>query len=274
MNPQPLFRSALPAKWRHFRKIDAHMHVPGPPGQFGHGRFTVEDCIDSADRLGIDQMVVSVPIQRGCLAPMEQVRACNDAVLEAMRRFPDRFLGYCFVIPGYEETVEEIDRCLDAGMVGVKLYDQYQFSDPVVFPIAEKAIARRVPILGHAGHLNSEADRAVQPGISDASHFCALAARYPELMLIEGHIGGGGDWEWSVKVLRDCPNVFLDTSGSVVDDRLIEMCVAEIGHQRLLFATDMSMEAGVGKILSAALTEEQAEDIWWRNMQGILDRRA
>ena len=51
------------------------------------------------------------------------------------------------------------------------------------------------------------------------------------------------------------------------------MCVKELGHHRILFATDSSMEGGVGKILSADLTPEQREDIFWRNARKLLDRR-
>ena len=112
-----------------------------------------------------------------------------------------------------------------------------------------------------------------QPRTSDAADFVALAKRYPEVMLIEGHISGGGDWEWSIRELRDTPNVYLDTSGSNVDDRTIEMCVDMLGAERVLFATDMSMEGCIGKIISAELTDEQFEMIWWKNMQGIRDRR-
>ena len=43
--------------------------------------------------------------------------------------------------------------------------------------------------------------------------------------------------------------------------------------ERLVFGTDMSYEEGVGKILAADLTDEQREDVWWRNMRGLLDRR-
>jgi predicted TIM-barrel fold metal-dependent hydrolase len=248
------------------------MHVPGPP-EFKIGSFSIEDAVESADRLGINEMWVSVPISGGRFAPIEEVRMCNDCTLEALRRFPDRFIGYCFVIPGMTETLDEIERCLDAGMSGIKLYNQYKYSEPVLDPIAEKAIEHGIPILGHAGRICDPQTQRAQPRCSDASDFVALAKRYPDVMLIEGHISGGGDWEWSVRELRDFPNVYLDTSGSNVDDRTIEMCVEMLGAERILFATDMSMEAGIGKILSAELTDEQAELIWWKNMQRIRDRR-
>ena len=47
----------------------------------------------------------------------------------------------------------------------------------------------------------------------------------------------------------------------------------ELGHRRVLFATDSTMEGCVGKVLSAELTAEQREDIFWRNFQRLLDRR-
>ena len=50
---------------------------------------------------------------------MDEIRSCNDGVMEAMRRYPGRILGYCFVVPGFWEAMDEIDRCLDAGMIGI-----------------------------------------------------------------------------------------------------------------------------------------------------------
>ena len=70
--------------------------------------------------------------------------------------------------------------------------------------------------------------------MADAADFVRAAHLYPECMLIEAHIGGGGDWEWSIRQLRDAPSVYLDTSGSIIDERMIEMCVEELGAERAL----------------------------------------
>jgi predicted TIM-barrel fold metal-dependent hydrolase len=231
--------------------------------------------IEAAEALGIEKLCCSRPITGGVLAEIEDVRDVNDSVLAAMKRYPDRIAGFCFIQPGNgAAALDDIERCLDAGMIGVKLYNQYRYSDPIVFPVAERCIARGIPILGHSGHLTDARELASQPKTSDSLDFCALSQRYPELMLILGHINGGGDWEWAIKGLRGCSNVYLDTSGSVVENDTIEMSVRELGHKRLLFATDQTMEGGVGKILAAELTPSQREDIFWRNFQKILDRRA
>jgi len=255
-------------------RLDCHSHVPSPALFSG---LTVEGLIDVADRLLIDQLCCSLPVVDGWPAP-DEVRACNDAVYAAMRAFPDRILGYCYVNPGYgREALEEMDRCLSGrAMIGVKLYRQYKANDPVVFPIIEKAVSMRVPVLWHAGNqtflIRGQLELA-EKSTSHAGDIAELARRYPEAVLIEGHIGGGGDWEWAIRQLRHVPNVYLDTSGSVIDSGMIEMAARELGTDRLVFGTDMTMEGGVGKILSAELTREQREDVFWRNMRGILSRR-
>ena len=253
-------------------KIDCHMHVNGRRQNWGWNGN--DKIIDAADRLGIDKLCCSIPIVRGMPKPAE-VRECNDDVLEAMERYPDRILGYCFVNPGYrEEAIEEIERCVVGhGMMGIKLYNQYKCSDPIVYPVVEKTIELGIPILEHAGYVTDPPQASQQPSISHAGDFVKLAAEYPEAMLIEAHIGGGGDWEWSIKTLRDSPSVYLDTSGSVVDEGIIEMAIRELGAERLLFGTDMTMEGGVGKIMGAKMTEAQRESIFWRNMAAILGKR-
>ena len=252
------------------RKIDCHMHVRG--AGVGWSWDHNDRIIEAADALGIESLCVSIPVMRG-MPSLDMVRACNDAVIESMRRYPGRILGYCYIVPGFRESVDEIDRCLDAGMIGIKLYNQYKIWDPCVHPVLEKAIHERVPVLEHAGHPTTREFHDQQPNISDAADFVRAAQLFPECMLIEAHIGGGGEWEWSIKALRDAPSVYLDTSGSIIDEGMVEMCVAELGVERILFATDMTMEGGVGKILGADLTEAQREKVFWKNFQRILDRR-
>ena len=264
----------LPKDWRRMRKIDVHNHVVDPVHRADANWKRVEMLIEAAEVLGIDNLCCSRPLTGGVMAEIAEVREANNAVLAAMKRYPDRIAGFCFVQPGNgAAALDEIERCLEGGMIGVKLYNQFKYSDPMVFPVAEKCIARRIPILGHSAHLTDQRTMALQPKTSDSLDFCLLSGRYPELMLILGHVNGGGDWEWAIKGLRDCPNVYLDTSGSVLENDTIEMCVRELGHHRILFATDQTMEGCVGKLLSAEITPSQRDDIFWRNAQKILERR-
>lgn len=254
-------------------KIDCHMHVNGRKRNWGWDHN--DRVIDAADRLGIDKLCCSIPIISG-MPTSAQVQACNDDVLECMKRYSGRILGYCFVNPGHgDKAIKEIERCVVRhGMMGIKLYNQYKCTDPVVYPVVEKAIQLGIPILEHAGYLTDPPKASGQVNLSHAGDFVELSARYPEAMLIEAHIGGGGDWEWAIKTLRHSPGVYLDTSGSVIDEGMVEMAVRELGAERLLFGTDMTMEGGVGKVMGARLSEKKREAIFWKNMAAILEKRA
>lgn len=250
--------------------IDAHSHLY----HRSNPNWSDDDrkLIDAADKLEIDQLCCSIlPPERP--ATPESFRQCNEWVAAAMRRFPGRVLGYCFVNPGHtREALDDIRRCVEErGFMGIKLYNDYRATEPVVFPIVELAIELRIPILHHAGHtmwLSSP-----QPRISDGSHLAQLGRRYPEAMLICAHICGGGDWEWTIKALRNAPTVYLDTAGSVADEGVVEMASRIIGADRLLFACDMSMTASVGRMRGADISEADKKKILGDNMARVLARR-
>ena len=109
--------------------------------------------IEAADLLGSERLLCSNPTTAGALVRTETVREANDAVLAAMKHVPGRIGGYYFVQPGNgAAALDEIERYLEAGMIGVKLCNQVKLDDPAVFPVAEKCIQRRVRFRGHSGH--------------------------------------------------------------------------------------------------------------------------
>jgi predicted TIM-barrel fold metal-dependent hydrolase len=252
------------------RVIDCHAHLTH------HSRATWEaddrKLIEAADKLGIDQLCCST-LTPHWPASLDGFRECNRWTAEGMRRFPGRVLGYCYVNPGYtREALEEIRRCVgDHGFVGVKLYNEYNCTEPVVFPVVELTIELGVPILHHAFHSHYFIED--QPRLSDSGHLAELARRYPEAMLICAHFSGGCDWEWMIKAARHAPNVFLDTSGSATDDGSVDMAVAVAGAERVVFGTDSSMTACVGKIRGAELSAQDKAKILGGNMTRLLGRR-
>ncbi len=250
--------------------IDAHSHL----AHRANPRWAEDDraLVDAADKLGIAQLACSIlPAERA--ATPDVFRQCNDWVADGMRRFPGRILGYAFVNPGFvREAAAEVRRCVEQrGFIGVKLYNTYFADEPVLNPLAELCVELRVPLLHHAGRPSWLSPP--QPRISDGSHLSALAARYPELMLICAHICGGGDWEWQIKALRRAPSVYLDLAGSVADEGVVEMAARILGADRLLFACDLSMTASVGRIRGAELPEADKRKILGQNFARILARR-
>ncbi|KAB7530098.1 amidohydrolase family protein [Flagellimonas olearia] len=254
---------AMVQKAIQYKKIDAHNHT---------GNFP--DMIESMDRVGIQWAAISD--LQGKNTP-ENFRKSNDVVLKAVKQYPGRFLGKCRINPGYtKEALEEIDRCVDQGMVMLgELYDEYKANDPVYYPIIERCIDHKVPILIHSANILGlwregypKVGSSINTSIAD--HFVDIGKRYPEALIICGHIGGGGDWEYVCRVLRNAPTVYLDTSGSVSDEGMIDMAVEHLGVDRLLFATDVNYETGVGKIMSANLTEKERKKIFFENFNNLL----
>jgi len=235
---------------------------------------TADVLVESMRRLGIEQCCCSHTVVRESADPQE-IREGNDDILGAMQRYPNIILGQCHVNPAYAQAAQdEITRCVvDGGMVGVKLYFQYRIDEPLQFPIVERCIDLGVHILMHASHPTAPENINSRMRVSSGEHFVEIAKRYPEAMIVCGHIGGGGDWEWQIKALRDAPSVYLDTSGSVIDQGMIERCVRDLGAGRLLFGTDMNHVRGVGKLLDAKITKRQRRKIFGENFKKILDRR-
>jgi len=250
--------------------IDAHSHLPF--------RLTPEVVdadrmmLDAAARLGIDQLCVSILSPERPVS-LEGFRKGNRALAKVTNEFPGKFLGYCFVNPGYgARALEEIRHYVESeGFIGIKIYNDYLVTDPVMAPILELAGKLRVPVLQHAGHTSWLP--SPQPNISDAGHIAEAARRFPETMLICAHLCGGGDWEWSIKALRDAPTAFIDTSGSVADEGTVEMAVGVLGAGRVLFGTDLSMTASVGRLRGAQIGDADRRKVLGENMAHILSRR-
>ncbi|MEX2584989.1 MAG: amidohydrolase family protein [Balneolaceae bacterium] len=258
-----------------FRKIDLHNHI-------NTTNRTASMIDESCERLGIDWTACSN--LRGDTSDQlfgntrEEMRGLNDVVLDGMRQYPDRILGSCFVNPGLtKESLEEIERCVDQGMVMVgEQYDSYKINDPVYYPIIEKCIDLNVPMMMHAvGTLGNWRPDFWRHGdnpmsTSNAEDFIDVSERYPEAMIICGHVGGGGDWEHMISMLREAPTIYMGTSGSVCDDRMIDMAVEYLGADRVLYSTDVNYENSVGKIMDADLTDEERKMIFFDNFNNLL----
>jgi predicted TIM-barrel fold metal-dependent hydrolase len=240
--------------FQEFTVVNWHEHVWGDAsGSLDMTRLN--QLIKAAKAAGTHKLVVSSPVMRGSPTPGE-VSRCNNLVYEATRLYPGFIYGMCFVNPGYaQESAEEIKRCASMGFVGVKLYNQYPVSDPVVRGVLRLCAQMGLPVLQHAGKLNFRPED--QPFISDGTHFAKAAEEFPETTIVYAHVGGGGDWLWPLKAIAPYPNIYADISGSICDEGLVEQTVAYLGAERVLFGTDMSYCAGYGKIMGARISKDE-----------------
>ena len=255
-----------------YRKLNSHEHVPF--------NSNPDSLIDAADRLGMEKVVISRPIsaESNQLATPQEFKECNDLVLKAIKKHPGRFLGQVFINPIYrKESLEEITRCTDQGMTGLKIYNQVKINDPLFYPIIEKFIYLKMIILVHAHcGLGVGGQRTkygnIQPNASIPEDFTEAAKRYPEAIFQYAHLGGGGDWEYACKALRNYPNVYADTSGSNNAGNMVDIALEYLGEDRLLFGTDGSYYQGVGVILSSKLNDVQKRKIFFENYNNILKK--
>ena len=253
-----------------YRKIDAHCH-PEPD---------LERQLETADRLGIEKMQISNPVTnfsgKESEGP-EQVRKNNDVIINAVKRYPDRFIGFFTLNPLYrEESLEEIKRCVDQGLIGYKGYTQAKINDPVYYPIIEKLISLRMIVfmhtfcqLGMAGY-RMKYDIGRFQNTTTPEDMADAAKRYPGAIFHFAHIAGGGDWEYECRILRNFPNIYVDTGGSNNEENIIDFAIRSLGEERIFFGTDNCYHHGVGKILSSNATEVQKRMIFYDNYNKIL----
>lgn len=248
---------------------DAHNHLVKVNGG------DTADLLSAADLLGIDKLCVSRPLTDPDASP-EDCRKANDLILDGMK-ISDRFIGFCFVNPkNMKESLAEVERCIvDHGMAGIKLYHQMRICDPGMAPLMKLAAKLGIPVLMHAGKCTDSTTLKRQPLLSNASHFIKACEMFPDTLFIQGHIGGGGDWEWNLRELEKAPaNLRIDTSGSVTDCGIVRKTIDALGIDKVLFATDGIFEEGVGKVIDAKLSKDEWRKLLHDNFQAILDRRS
>ena len=236
--------------------------------------------VRAGEKIGITIHVASILGSWGRTSPVyfpspADLTHGNDALLALQREHPNRIRGYVCVNPNYRDHARaEIARCLDAGMIGIKLAASRRASDPLLDPIGKLARERRVPVLHHIWQHR----RRDWPGqeASDAGDLGALALRHPEVQFILAHIGGGGDWQHSLAAVRDIPNLHVDLSGSGVDGGMLEACLEAVGVERLLWGTDLTMDTGWAKLrhLEHLVDADGLARVRWKNAAQIFPRGA
>lgn len=255
--------------------IDVHAHFYTERS----GRPDWEDLnrvrLDTGDQIGITAHVASILGTWGARSPTyfpshEDVMHANQRMLE-LQRADERIFAYCVVNPNYSElALQEIESCIQGGMVGVKLAASRRADDALLDPIADLAGELNVPVLHHIWQHR----RHDWPGqdASDAAELVALAVRHPDTHFVLAHLGGGGDWSHSIRAVRDANNVWVDLSGSGVDVDMLDLVLAELGPKRLLWGCDITMDTGWGKLRymeSLGLPTTDLDLIKYGNARGI-----
>ncbi len=246
---------------------DDHSHIYGVPGLTPSERMA--SLVKYADRLGIQRLCVFMGMSFVYDPAPERFRLENDQVLEALRSWSHRAFGFVYLNPKHgAASLAELDRCVrDGPMVGVKLWVAEHCNSPDLDPIIERAAELKAPVLQHtylkiAGNL---------PGESTPMDMAALAARHPKATLICGHTGA--DWERGLRAIRPYPNVYADLCGSDPTAGMVEMAVAELGAERVLYGSDAggrSFASQLAKVLGANIPDAAKRLILAGNLKRLL----
>ena len=261
--------------------IDAHAHF-----YHAHAGRSDWESVNAArfragERIGVTYHVASVLGSYGFSSPTyfpspHDVTLGNDAMLAICAAEPDRVRMYVTVNPNYtEHALNEIERCVARGAIGVKLLASRRADDPLLDPIASLAAERGLPVLHHIWQHRRREWPSQE--ISDGADLARLAARHPRSTFILAHIGGGGDYMHTFPAVVDTPNILPDLSGSGVDRGMLDAAIAALGAERLLWGCDLTMCTGLAKLRAldhVGLTRDELSAIRWRNAVRTFPRDA
>ncbi len=245
-----------------FTIIDSHDHLGRWFAFYVPGGGTIERMIARMDRTGIQKVCVTA---HSSIGP-DYVYG-NNLVMEAIRRHPDRVIGYVTINPNYPEDIpHELDRCFAVkGFRGIKLHPcchSQEVDYKNYAPVYEEADRRGCPVLIHVW------------GAANVREVDGLAPKYPNAKFIMAHTGGDiKSMELALDVINRHENVYGDLALSTPAEGNVEWLVREVGSKKILFGTDMPFydpSHVVARVAMADISDEQKKDIFGRNISALM----
>jgi predicted TIM-barrel fold metal-dependent hydrolase len=238
--------------------IDAHCSI-------GEGRYvhlTAEMLLEQMDSAGVDR-AVACPIHEHITV---YNREGNDYILNAVRRYPQRLIGFATVNPWYgQPAVQELRRALGEGLRGLTLNSALQgyfIHDQLVYPLIEVAAEFKTPVYFHTA----------TPIFALPFQLAELALVFPQVNFIMGHLAAADFWPDAVPAAKQCENIYMETSirSGVAT---IRQAIQELGSRRVLFGSD-APESDIGvelaKIRLVGLAAEDEQQVLGGNMARLL----
>ncbi len=206
------------------KAIDMHVHIktgekvsqPGHKHNLGKPGQHPDEMAEMYQKLDVMAVIFDVDHET-----RTGVKSSNADTAGWVRKYPKTFMGFGSVDPWKgNQAVEEVKRCADLGLVGMKFQQASQAfcpTNPRFFPIWEMCNRLKLPIIFHGGTTMICGGEPGGGGL--VLEYCKpipylddIAARYPELRIIIAHPA----WPWhddQLAVLRHKANVYMDLSG-------------------------------------------------------------
>jgi len=277
--------------------LDAHTHIFPPEVISSREDFFVDEPAlrllyesPKSKMLGPEEMLAAMEEEKVEAAVIlgfpwrreRHWRRHNEVILEAQRRWPKKFFGFCAAHPAVPGGVREIERCLAAGARGIGelafyLKDRSADLQAILAPVAELCQHYQVPLMLHTNDPTNVG--AAYPGkapFSLSAVYQAIKA-FPETTWILAHWGGGLPFYGLLK--KEAPevfkNVYFDSAASPYIYRpVIYRVVAEmVGPERVLFGSDYPLlppSRYVKEMAEANLPADWREMILGKNLAGLM----
>jgi len=242
--------------------IDSHVHIFAPDMIANRARLRDRDpwfgllyaadtsrmadapaLLAEMDTAGVDRSIAF----GFAFADLGLCRACNDYLLHAAAKAPERIVPLAVVNPrDGQAACQEARRCLEAGArgIGELMPDGQGYcldGDDCLDDLMALARAHSAPIVIHA---NEQVGHAYPgKGEQGPERAYALAQRYPDNRLVLAHWGGGLPfYELMPEVRQALRNVTYDTAASLyLYDDAVFRHVMSWAPQKVLFGTDFPL---------------------------------
>ncbi len=240
-----------------------------------HKLASAEDVIRSMQAAGVDRTVVfGFPWRDGKLCAWN-----NDYLIDAIRRYPDKLLGFACVQPLDARDAQELARCLDAGLMGLGELgpdgQRFDIEDKRILQASAEVLQHYDrPLLTHA----SEPVGHSYPGKGQTfpKKLISLARNFPDLKIVMAHWGGGLPFYDLMPELHEILlNVYYDSAASTYLYRFDVFPVAAriVGADRILWGTDyplLSQAKMLDRIRLSGLLPEELEAVLGGNAARLL----
>jgi len=231
----------------------------------------IEDMLRHMDEHQIDLSVVfGFPWQSA-----ETFRRHNDYILEAVTRYPKRFIGLACMNVCHPDAPDEVRRCLEAGLRGVGELAFYQSGidgecRDNLHPIMTLCKEHHAPVMIHTNEPIGYQYPGKAPMTLKEIH--QMVIRFRQNKIILAHWGGGILFYGLLKkeLTDDLANVYFDTAASpYIYKNAIYRIAAEIaGGDKILFGTDYPLlpaQRYFDEIHAAGLEKTAVDKILGRN---------
>lgn len=248
-----------------YKPIDIHTHM-GPEYCIYYPDSDADGMVKYMDECNIE-MIVSAPCEDLFLVDTKRQDIAN-----AMRKYPDRIKGYYCFNPNSDDTVRDIERAFDEnpGYVGLKFLPDYHrtfVTDKRYAGALEFANERGLLVLSHTWGVSMNGEQC-----NSADKILKLVETYPNMNFIMGH-SIQGQTELAIDIAKNHDNAYLDLCDTGRFNGMVEKMVAEVGAEKVLYATDAPMQGYrfiQGAVLGANITAEEKYLIFRGNAERLL----